>query len=43
MDLIGYPVSRGIAGGISLLLGLAGVVLLLGGERPAEEKVTFNV
>jgi len=33
MDLIGYPVSRGAAGGIALLLGLAGVALLLQKER----------
>jgi hypothetical protein len=38
-----YPLARGTAGGISLLLGLAGVILLLRGERPTEEKVSFNV
>ena len=44
MGLIGYPVSRGTAGGIALLLGLAGVaLLLLGEERPRQEKVSFNV
>jgi hypothetical protein len=43
LALIGYPVSRGIAGGIALVLGLAGVALLLRRERPAEEKVSFNV
>jgi hypothetical protein len=42
MELIGYPVSRGAAGGIALLIGLAGAVLLLRGERPAERKVSFN-
>jgi len=43
LGLLGNPVSRGIAGGIGVLLGLAGVVLLLRGERPPEEKVSFNV
>jgi hypothetical protein len=38
-----YPLARGVAGGMCLLLGLAGVVLLLRGERPTEEKVSFNV
>jgi hypothetical protein len=41
--LLDYPVSRGIAGGMGLLLGLAGAGLLLLGERPSEEKVSFNV
>ena len=43
LGLLDYPVSRGIAGGMGLLLGFAGVGLLLLGERPAEEKVSFNV
>jgi hypothetical protein len=43
MAMIGYPVSRGIAGGMALLLGLAGVALLLREDRPSEEKVSFNV
>ncbi|MGO9227648.1 MAG: hypothetical protein ACLQKA_00360 [Bryobacteraceae bacterium] len=43
LGLLGNPVSRGIAGGIGVLLGLAGVVLLLRGERSPEEKVSFNV
>jgi len=43
MGLLNYPVSRGIAGGMGLLLGLVGAGLLLLGERPPEEKVSFNV
>jgi hypothetical protein len=43
LGLLGNPISRGIAGGIGVLLGLAGVILLLRGERPPEEKVSFNV
>jgi hypothetical protein len=43
LGLLNYPVSRGIAGGMGLLLGLAGAGLLLLGERPSEEKVSFNV
>jgi hypothetical protein len=43
LGLLDYPVSRGIAGGIGLLLGFAGAGLLLLGERPSEEKVSFNV
>jgi hypothetical protein len=35
--------ARGFAGGMGLLLGLAGAGLLLLGERPSEEKVSFNV
>ena len=41
--LFEYPLARGSAGGVTLLLGLAGVVLSLRGERPREEKVSFNV
>jgi hypothetical protein len=43
MDPIGYPVSRGTAGGFALLLGLAGAALLLAGERAPQEKVSFDV
>ncbi len=43
MTLIGYPASRGAAGVIAILFGLAGVVVLLRGERAPEEKVSFNV
>ena len=38
-----YPLTRGSAGGLTLLLGLAGVILSLRGERPPEERVSFNV
>ena len=38
-----YPLSRETAGGMSLLLGLAGAILVLRGPRAAEEKVSFNV
>ena len=38
-----YPLARGSAGAITLLLGLAGIVVGLRGERPPEEKVSFNV
>lgn len=41
--LLGHPLARGTAGSISVLLGAAGVILLLRGERPPEEKVTLNV
>jgi len=41
--LFEYPLARGSAGGITALLGLAGVVLGLRGERLREEKVSFNV
>jgi hypothetical protein len=43
MSFLEYPASRGIAGGIGLLAGLAGLLLLARGERPPEEKVSFNV
>jgi hypothetical protein len=43
MTLLDYPASRGIAGGIGVLAGLAGLLLLARGERPHEEKVSFNV
>jgi hypothetical protein len=38
-----YPLARGSAGGLTLLLGLAGVILSLRGERAPQEKVSFNV
>jgi len=41
--LFEYPLARGSAGGITVLLGLAGVVLGVRGERPPGEKVSFNV
>jgi hypothetical protein len=41
--LFQYPWARGSAGALTLLLGLAGVILSLRGERPAEERVSFNV
>jgi len=43
LGLLNYPMARGFAGGMGLLLGLAGAGLLLLGERPSEEKVSFNV
>lgn len=43
MMLFQYPLARGSAGTITLLLGLAGILLGLRGERPKEEKVSFNV
>lgn len=43
LALLYYPISRGIAGGMDLVLGLAGVVVLLRGERPARERISFNV
>jgi hypothetical protein len=44
LELLNSPVSRGIAGGMELLLGLVGVILLLRGERQSEDKkVSFNV
>jgi hypothetical protein len=42
MGLLDYPLSRGVAGGFSLLLGLVGVVLLLRGDSE-EERTSFNV
>lgn len=43
MALLEYPAARAAAGGIGLLTGLAGVLILLRGERPPEERVSFNV
>jgi hypothetical protein len=43
VGMLNYPVSRGIAGGMGLLLGIAGAGLLLLGERTSEERVSFNV
>lgn len=40
---MGQPLSRGLAGGIALLFGLAGVLLMLRGEQLPKEKVSFNV
>jgi hypothetical protein len=42
LSLLDYPISRGSEAGLSLLLGLAGVILLLRGERSAEDKVPLN-
>ena len=41
--LFEYPLARGSAGGVTLLLGLVGVILGIRGERPQEERVSFNV
>jgi hypothetical protein len=38
-----YAAARETAAGIALLAGLAGALLLARGERPVEEKVSFNV
>jgi hypothetical protein len=43
LSQIGYPTARGFAGGIALLMGLAGAVLLLREDRPPEERISFNV
>jgi hypothetical protein len=43
LDLINYPISRGIAGGISVLLGFAGVILLLRGEQAPEQDGALHV
>jgi len=43
MAFLEYPMARGIAGGIGLLGGLAGLLLLSRGDRPPEEKVSLNV
>jgi hypothetical protein len=42
-SLFGYPWSRGIAGGIDVVIGLIGVVLLASAPARPKEKVTFNV
>jgi hypothetical protein len=42
MALLEYPASRGIAGAIGVLGGLAGLLLVARGERPHEEKVSWN-
>ena len=42
-NFAGYPISRETAGGMGLLLGLVGAILVMRGERAAEEKVSFNV
>lgn len=41
--LFEHPLARETAGGFTLLLGLAGVILALRGHRAPEEKVSFNV
>jgi hypothetical protein len=42
MLIANYPLSRGIAGGMFLALGLVGAILLLRGGR-SEERASFNV
>jgi hypothetical protein len=43
LGLLDYPLSRELAGGMNLLLGVAGLVLLFSEERQPDKRVSFNV